>query len=329
MMKLDVQGRDHLNPLDEALVLLPPPHGELLATSPIASQGVAGLGDQFRGEAETYDERYYYVDAKKADLLNALQAAGVSVPEGAVALDIGCGGGTATFALLSIAPKAHVYSTDLSPEMLQILTRRAEKLGVRNSVTPFVADATQLRLRPKSLDLIVGSSMVHHLSDPEGFLDRMLAAVRPQGVCIFTEPFQAGHLVLWQLLSQIVQMSEFRPGFTVRQIDFFRSYLLTLETLMSLERSNPLFSVLDDKWIFTRAMFTDAARRAGVKMVIESGVPSRSKFKDRLWGLVTVGLGETLVCPPWALEIVDALDRLVDENLGRELLFEGTIIFTR
>ncbi|MFC5374537.1 class I SAM-dependent methyltransferase [Brevundimonas faecalis] len=328
-MKSYTQVGGDINPLDEVLVSLPSPYEGLLATSAVANQGVVGLGDQFRGEAETYDERYYYVDAKKADLLNAFKAAGVSLPDRAVALDIGCGGGTATFALLSIAPGAHVYSTDLSPEMLQILTRRAADLNVRDRVTPFVADATQLRLRPQSLDLIVGSSMVHHLPDPENFLDRMLAAVRPQGVCIFTEPFQAGHLVLWQLLTQIVQMSEFRPGFTARQIDFFRSYLVTLETLMSLDRSDPLFKVLDDKWIFTRAMFTDAAQRAGVKMVIETGVPSRSKFRDRLWGLVTVGLGETLVCPPWALEIADSLDRLVDENLGRELLFEGTIIFTR
>ena len=179
----------------------------ILATRSIIDAGIEGIGEQFRDQAATYEERYADVERKAANLERGLSAANVRLGGRLAVLDIGCGAGDMTVAVLRAFPEVRVWSTDLSPEMLNLLVRRAEPTGVRDRITPFVANASQVALRAEGFDLVVGSSMIHHLIEPGTFLDRTLQSVKRGGVALFYEPFAAGHIVLRTLLRSLTQLA--------------------------------------------------------------------------------------------------------------------------
>ncbi len=317
------------SPIENAVVPLPLSDPPVFATTEIVRDGVQGVGDQFRSGAATYDERYLHIDSKILTINEAFRRVNASSREFEIALDVGCGSGNATFALLHLFKDIHVYASDLSPEMVQMLAARAHRQGQQDRVTPFVADATKIAFKKNSFDLLVGSSMLHHLLDPAGFLDRVLSGVRPNGVCIFTEPFQAGHLVFRQILTQIVTLARYNSGFEPHHIQFFKDYIFTIDTMFRKDRDDPIFATLDDKWMFSRSIFHEAAARAGMRCAIFNGNVSATMFSDRVVDLIRLGLGESLALPVWAANLIQEIDRLVDVNLADELLFEGCIVFAR
>jgi ubiquinone/menaquinone biosynthesis C-methylase UbiE len=316
-------------PVANEIVHLPFSNPAVFATVDIVTDGVEGIGEQFRGGAEVYDERYLQVDSKIQVIKEAFKHIKANWQNFEVALDVGCGSGNATFALLQIFENIHIYATDLSPEMVQLLASRAFRLGQKDRVTPFVADSSKLAFKHNSFDLLVGSSMLHHLLDPAGFLDSVLNGVRPDGVCMFTEPFQTGHLVLRQVLTQLVTLSKYNPGFAEHHIKFFRDYIFTIDTMFRRDRDNPIFATLDDKWMFTKSLFYDAASRAGMRCVIFNGHVSATVFSDRVVDLIRLGLGETITLPSWAEEVIREIDVLVGQDLGEEVLLEGCIVIGR
>jgi ubiquinone/menaquinone biosynthesis C-methylase UbiE len=317
------------NLLEEDLFPLPQSDARIFATREIIEDGIQGVGDQFRSGAETYDERYLQVDSKVTVISQAFDAIGIKLSQATTALDIGCGSGNGTFALLQMLPALHVMATDLSPEMVTLLARRADQNGLRSRITPFVANASNLKLKREAFDVIIGSSMLHHLLEPAVFLDTILRSVRPGGVCIFTEPFQAGHLVLRQLLAQLVQLAEIKGGVEPRHLQFFKDYIFTIDTMFRTDRENPVFAQLDDKWMFPRAMFSDAAKRAGMRHVIFGRHASNQIFLFRIKELVRLGLGESIEVPDWMSATIGETDRLISESLSEELLLEGCIVFAR
>ncbi len=316
-------------PVANEIVHLPCSNPPVFATVEILKNGVEGIGDQFRGGAETYDERYLQVDSKILVINEAFARIGAKTKDFKVALDVGCGSGNATFALLQIFPDMHVYATDLSPEMVQLLAGRTTQLGHQDRVTSFVADSSKLEFKHNSFDLLVGSSMLHHLLDPAEFLDSVLNGVRPNGVCIFTEPFQSGHLMFRQILSQLVALAKYNAGFKDHHIKFFRDYIFTIDTMFRKDRDHPIFATLDDKWMFTRSLFQDAAARAGMRCNIFNGHASASLFSDRVIDLIRLGFGESVLLPSWAADLISEIDVLVDKDLAEEMLFEGCIVFAR
>ena len=58
------------------------------------------------------------------------------------------------------------------------------------------ADLYELAVKPESVDLVAGSSILHHMIDPAPIVRLALAALRPGGTAIFTEPFENGHGLL-------------------------------------------------------------------------------------------------------------------------------------
>lgn len=80
------------------------------------------------------------------------------------AADLGCGSGQLT---LPIARRAsQVIAVDVSPAKIGLLSENAARSGLRN-VSGRIAALETLRLPEGSLDLVVSSYALHHLSDPE------------------------------------------------------------------------------------------------------------------------------------------------------------------
>ena len=114
-------------------------------------------------------------------------------PETAV-LDICCGTGDLTMALLKWRPKGAnpILAGDFSPGMLR---RGAEKFGRKNADAPYAvaieADALHLPMHAESLDLIVTAFGFRNLANYEAGLKEFHRALKPGGqlgILEFSEP---------------------------------------------------------------------------------------------------------------------------------------------
>ena len=301
---------------------------QLFATPEIIQSGVSGIGNQFREDAEVYEARYS-VNSKRRSIELGLAGSNAVLGDAIVALDIGCGPGDVTITLLEMFKNAHVYSTDLSPEMLMLLVAKINRLGLTGKVTPFVSNASSVNLRHQAFDLIVGSSMIHHLMEPDVFLDRTLQSLKPNGIALFYEPFQAGHVVLRTILSSIVEIAPYRSGLSAKRTKFFRDYIYTIYVMCSEDRDPSSYASLDDKFMFATATFRKAAERNSCLIAITPTNPPENTFALKLQDLLRQGLGDTDPLPDWCNELVSQTDLAVSKSARSELLLEACITFTR
>ena len=315
----------------EPLFDLPKSEVPILATEEVVRQGVIGVGKDFREGAGKYDERYFDTKGQKDQLNLAYRSIGRHISqEPRVALDIGCGSGNASFAMLELFPSVEILATDLSPEMLTIFGNRAREIGYIDRVSLVVADASTLKLAPDAFDLIVGSSMVHHLVDPDVFLVQTLTALRKDGVAIFGEPFQSGYFLLRGLLIAVVKMAEQLGGFKREHLDFMTFYAGVIETMCQEgSRDTEFFRSLEDKWMFLRRVFTDAAAKSGCRVTIVPTSSPTSMFKTQISRIIFNATGDRIEYPQWAEEFLNDMDRLVTPGLRDEILLAGCIIYEK
>lgn len=90
-------------------------------------------------------------------------------------VDLGCGTGAGTFALLERFPDAHVTAVDSSAAHLQRLREKACARGVEDRVRTVQADLDEAEWPDLGMpDLVWASASMHHMADP----DRALRTVR-------------------------------------------------------------------------------------------------------------------------------------------------------
>jgi ubiquinone/menaquinone biosynthesis C-methylase UbiE len=302
----------------------------LFATPDMIDRIGTGTTAQFQEDSAVYDDRYFNADGKILTLRRALELTpSVQTEEISSILDIGCGSGNATFALLNMLPDCMVHATDISAEMVSILVSRAKTRGVADRVIAFVSDAETLNLPEGAFDLIVGSSMVHHLLEPDRFLDRAIGALDNGGVAIFTEPMKAGHVIVRHFLDQILHREDLRRDIPDDVIKFFADYSFTIDAMCAMDRSRLDYSKLDDKWMFSRRFFEAAARRNSVTNLFFSVNPIEHRFRDMIERLVWLGLGKVWKLPDAAREMISAFDAAIPADLSDEFAFEACIVFAR
>src|SRR5208282_4301705 len=177
--------------------------GKMPATGarPIGTEDEAGAAEAVRQMFDSIAPRY--------DLLNHVLSANVDrlwwrraarrfeavlARREAAILDICCGTGDLTMALLKLRPKGAmpILAGDFSPGMLR---RGAEKFGPKNADAPYAvaieADALHLPLRAESLDLIVTAFGFRNLANYEAGLKEFYRALKPGGqlgILEFSEP---------------------------------------------------------------------------------------------------------------------------------------------
>jgi ubiquinone/menaquinone biosynthesis C-methylase UbiE len=113
-----------------------------------------------------------------------LDIAGVG--PGMVAVDVGCGGGHVSRALAErVGPDGHVVGLDFDPVKLDTARRQTRRAGLSN-VEYRVLDVTTWR-EPERYDVAYGRFIVSHMSDRQGLIDRMVAALAPHGVLVLED----------------------------------------------------------------------------------------------------------------------------------------------
>ncbi|MFC8849580.1 MULTISPECIES: class I SAM-dependent methyltransferase [unclassified Micromonospora] len=88
-------------------------------------------------------------------------------------VDLGCGTGAGTFALLTRFPEAQVTAVDASAGHLHRLRERAEALGVADRVRTEVADLDATWPGLDQPELVWASASMHHLVDPDRTLRKV------------------------------------------------------------------------------------------------------------------------------------------------------------
>ncbi len=102
-------------------------------------------------------------------------------------MDLGCGTGAGTFALLARHPEARVTAVDASPAHLSRLREKACAAGVTDRVDAVRADLDARWPDLGAPDLVWASASVHHLADPDRALRAVHDLLAPGGLFAVVE----------------------------------------------------------------------------------------------------------------------------------------------
>lgn len=102
-------------------------------------------------------------------------------------VDLGCGTGAGTFALLARFPGAEVTAVDTSAGHLRRLRARAEELGVADRVRTVPADLDADWPGLGEPELVWASASMHHLTDPDRALRKVHDLLAPGGLFAVVE----------------------------------------------------------------------------------------------------------------------------------------------
>lgn len=146
--------------------------------------------DEIRERFDKDVERFSNVQTGQSATLDAplvlgliAQAAAATTPNARDLLDVGCGAGNYSLALLSRLRGLNVTLVDLSQPMLQRAMERT-RAATTGTITLHQADIRDLDLAPESTDIILAAAVLHHLATDaewEAVFARFHAALRQGG----------------------------------------------------------------------------------------------------------------------------------------------------
>jgi ubiquinone/menaquinone biosynthesis C-methylase UbiE len=106
---------------------------------------------------------------------------------GEVVADIGAGSGYHTFRIAErIGSRGKVLAVDVQPEMLAMIRQRMKARKVAN-IEPIQGTATDPKLPPDSVDLILMVDVYHEFEYPFEMTQAMVRALKPGGRLVFVE----------------------------------------------------------------------------------------------------------------------------------------------
>jgi len=105
-------------------------------------------------------------------------------------VEIGCGTGSFSRAMISQHDATDAVLTDVSVGMLQLCRQHLSRLDLASALSLRFAtySAHEACFRDESFDTCVGSSVVHHITDVRTFLANVWHMLRPGGRALFLEP---------------------------------------------------------------------------------------------------------------------------------------------
>lgn len=122
-----------------------------------------------------------------AELRSALALQPALPPEPRV-LELGCGVGTFTRALVSALPDATVLATDRDEQLLARARRELEDVARGGRVRFERADASRLPYPPRAFDLVACRCLLMHQPDPFITVAEMFRVTTPGGLALAVEP---------------------------------------------------------------------------------------------------------------------------------------------
>jgi ubiquinone/menaquinone biosynthesis C-methylase UbiE len=154
----------------------------------------------FNTEASHYDEQFgLSVEQARARVRHILQHTQRQISFGQV-LDMGCGTGNLTAALVLEGAGDSCVGLDISPGMVQVAQEKTR--GMKGCAFR-VGSATELPFPDASFDLCVGDAFLHHILDIEACLREVFRVLKPGGIASFNEPNAHGYAFLEFILDTV------------------------------------------------------------------------------------------------------------------------------
>ncbi len=151
---------------------------------------------------------------------------------GMKALDIGCGRGFASLGLARLVGKEGlVVSADLQPEMLRMVSKRAEKARLSRQIRLHQCEANQIGLNDE-FDFVLAFWMAHETPNPSGFLEEVYTLLKQGGRFFLIEPkMHVSSSIFKEFVAEAQEM-----GFSVLEkpsVRFSRAVVMSKSTDLS------------------------------------------------------------------------------------------------
>jgi len=182
--------------------------------------------EHFDTHAANYDGRWkLYLENTQQEVLQY-----VHLKPGEQLLDVGCGTGLLLKRLAKRYPNCELFGVELTPNMFSIAQQRLKDSAVKL----FFGEAERLPFLKERFDVVVCSSVLHYVDDPQAALQEMFRVLKSHG-----------HLVLLDW-NRDTLAAKLREHFYFRQ--FFKSHVKTytlLELKDMLQKAG--FSIVSEK----------------------------------------------------------------------------------
>jgi SAM-dependent methyltransferase len=143
------------------------------AAVPVAAQHTRLFRPEDLGELEGPDRAEWQSPDRIMDALG--------IGEGVVAADLGAGSGWFTIRLANrVGPNGIVYAEDVQRQMIDSITRRVERLGLKN-VRTVLGTQNDARLPPGAVDAVLIVDSFHEMEQPVALLKNVARSLKPNG----------------------------------------------------------------------------------------------------------------------------------------------------
>jgi len=121
----------------------------------------------------------------------------LEVKPGAVVAEIGAGHGHMAIRMAEkVGPEGRLYATEIDPDDLKEIAKRAADAGLTN-VTVVKATDTETGLKTLCCDAIFMTDVYHHFSDPIAIDKSMFAALNPGGRLFISDFYPTWIFLFW------------------------------------------------------------------------------------------------------------------------------------
>ena len=192
-------------------------------------------------------------------------------------LEVGCGTGLLSRALIRDKDAKDLMLTDVSLPMLRAARDHLDKAGLLSVIPLTFAthDGTEPCFRDGAFDTCAGTSVLHHIADVRGFLANVFRWLKPGGRAFFMEPNLRYHRALAQTLADILALLH------GNNLAYSHGRQVLLNTIGQWRRGIlhqgdlPFLATLEDKHMFASDAFEAMGRELGFASAL--AIPTASQ----------------------------------------------------
>ncbi len=250
-------------------------------------------------DAEAYDA-YHAINDSGAEAeyahTKALAAHRWPASLGSV-VEVGCGTGLFSRAMIAHRDAADAVLTDVSLDMLRLCRMHLTRLGLAHTLPLRLAtySAHEACFQDEAFDTCVGASVLHHIADVRAFLADVWRILKPGGRAFFSEPGYRYTRMLAMAFSDIIALLLARDPALSNDRQVLHNWVSEARRGAMLQGDLAFLESYEDKHMFIGEEFERLARDLGfatAEALPSTPDPDGNGFVARL--LNRLGVGETL-----------------------------------
>jgi ubiquinone/menaquinone biosynthesis C-methylase UbiE len=158
---------------------------------------------------------------------NPQKILGGYIEPGQTVLDLGCGPGTFSIAMVKmVGESGKIIAVDVQEEMLQIVRKKAAQQGMESRIVTHKSGPDRIGLSEK-VDFALAFYMVHEVPNAKAFLEEICSVLKPSGKLLVVEPKMHVSATAFEKTIDIARQAGLSP-ISEPKIRFSRSKLLSL-----------------------------------------------------------------------------------------------------